>query len=189
MTTKPARIIKRYQNRKLYDTTDSCYVTLEDIGELVRQGEDVQVIDNTSKEDLTSVTLSQIIFEEEKKQKSALPLATLTNLVRSSGETIRGLASRALESGVREVENVWNEVHDLVERLVSRGQITAEARNDLLGIIQKLVGNKLRPPKSPAQTGMAQTEIQALRSRIEELERRLQSQDPRNPKVPPNPHD
>jgi polyhydroxyalkanoate synthesis repressor PhaR len=68
------RVIKRYSNRKLYDTQSSRYVTLEQIADLVRGGEDVRIVDNNTKEDLTSITLAQIIFEEEKKQKSFLPL-------------------------------------------------------------------------------------------------------------------
>ena len=66
---KEPKIIKRYQNRKLYDTVDSCYVTLEDIRDMIKMGEDVRVIDNATKEDLTSVTFAQIIFEEEKKRR------------------------------------------------------------------------------------------------------------------------
>ena len=60
------RVIKRYANRKLYDTRESRYVTLQDIAEFVRIGENVQIIDNKSKEDLTRVTLAQIIYEEER---------------------------------------------------------------------------------------------------------------------------
>src|SRR5258706_8911140 len=62
-----ARTIKRYANRKLYDTRDSRYVTLDHIAAMVRAGDDVRVIDNTTRADLTTATLAQIIFEEEKK--------------------------------------------------------------------------------------------------------------------------
>ena len=61
-------LIKRYSNRKLYDTSRSCYVTLEEVAAMVRNGQDVVIIDNKTKEDLTTVTLTQIIFEEEKKK-------------------------------------------------------------------------------------------------------------------------
>ena len=61
------RIIKRYANRKLYDTEHSRYVTLDQISEMIRAGDDVKIVDNKTKEDLTTVTLAQIIFEEEKK--------------------------------------------------------------------------------------------------------------------------
>ena len=74
MTT--ARTIKRYANRKLYDTRESRYVTLEHIAAMVRAGDDVRVVDNTSQADLTTATLAQIIFEEEK----AMPRLSLAGL-------------------------------------------------------------------------------------------------------------
>jgi polyhydroxyalkanoate synthesis repressor PhaR len=80
------RIIKRYANRKLYDTEHSRYVTLDQISEMIRAGDDVKIIDNKTKEDLTTVTLAQIIFEEEKKQRSFLPLAAMRNIIQSGGE-------------------------------------------------------------------------------------------------------
>ena len=63
---EPIRVIKRYANRKLYDTRDSKYVTLDRIAELVRNGEEVKVVDNRTKRDLTKVTLAQIIYEEQR---------------------------------------------------------------------------------------------------------------------------
>lgn len=90
-----ARIIKRYANRKLYDTQHSRYVTLEQISEMIRRGDDVKIIDNKSKEDLTSVTLAQIIFEEEKKQKSFLPLQAMRNIIQTGGESITQLVTQA----------------------------------------------------------------------------------------------
>jgi polyhydroxyalkanoate synthesis repressor PhaR len=89
------RIIKRYTNRKLYDTKESQYVTLEQISEMIREGDEVTIIDNKSKEDLTSVTLAQIIFEEEKKQNSFLPLQAMRNIIQSGGESITQLLNQA----------------------------------------------------------------------------------------------
>jgi len=89
------RVIKRYANRKLYDTQHSRYVTLEQISDMIREGDDVQIIDNKTKEDLTSVTLAQIIFEEEKKQKSFLPLQTMRNIIATGGESISQLVTTA----------------------------------------------------------------------------------------------
>ena len=90
-----ARIIKRYANRKLYDTQHSRYVTLDQIAEMIRGGDDVKIVDNKSKEDLTSVTLAQIIFEEEKRQKSFLPLQAMRNIIQSGGESISQLVNQA----------------------------------------------------------------------------------------------
>jgi polyhydroxyalkanoate synthesis repressor PhaR len=90
-----ARIIKRYANRKLYDTQHSRYVTLDQISEMIRAGDDVKIVDNKSKEDLTSVTLAQIIFEEEKRQRSFLPLTAMRNIIQNGGESFASLFSEA----------------------------------------------------------------------------------------------
>ncbi len=75
------RVIKRYSNRKLYDTHDSRYVTLEQLADLVRQGEEIRVVDKSTEKDLTSATLAQIIFEEEKRTPK-LPIERLKQIIR-----------------------------------------------------------------------------------------------------------
>src|SRR5262245_16476807 len=90
------RVIKRYANSKLYDTQRSRYVTLDQIADMIRSGEDVKIVDNSSKEDLTTVTLTQIIFEEEKK-KGFLPLSALRNIIQSSNQSIQNIATTAGE--------------------------------------------------------------------------------------------
>ena len=80
------RVIKRYSNRKLYDTQDSRYVTLQQIGEMVRRGEDVRIIDNKTKEDKTEVTLALILSEDLKNKPRSVPLGTLRNLIQERGE-------------------------------------------------------------------------------------------------------
>ncbi len=89
-TEQPAgqgkRVIKRYSNRKLYDTADSRYVTLQQIGEMVRRGDDVQIIDNKTKEDKTEVTLALILSEDLKNKPRSVPLGTLRTLIQERGE-------------------------------------------------------------------------------------------------------
>jgi polyhydroxyalkanoate synthesis repressor PhaR len=82
------RIIKRYSNRKLYDTRDSRYVTLLQIAGMVRAGEDVQIIDNATKEDKTEVTLALIISEELKSQPRSVSVGTLRDLIHQRGEKL-----------------------------------------------------------------------------------------------------
>ena len=89
------RVIKRYANRKLYDTKSSQYVTLDQIAQMIRTGEEVRVLDNSTKDDLTSVTLAQIIFEEEKRQKSFIPLQAMRHLIQSGGASLQELAQQA----------------------------------------------------------------------------------------------
>lgn len=93
------RVIKRYTNRKLYDTAESRYITLEEISEMVKQGLELQIVDNKTKEDLTSVTLAQIIFEEEKK-KNRMPLSVLREIIRHPGESLSGFITRELSPRV-----------------------------------------------------------------------------------------
>lgn len=82
------KIIKRYQNRKLYDTQQSCYVTLDDIAKMIRANEEVMVIDNKSKNDITAATLTQIIFEAEKKASQYAPLFTLREIIQNANGSI-----------------------------------------------------------------------------------------------------
>lgn len=91
LTVKPnakTKIIKRYQNRKLYDTQQSCYVTLDDIAKMIRVDEDVMVIDNKTKNDITAATLTQIIFEAEKKASQYAPLFTLREIIQNGNGSI-----------------------------------------------------------------------------------------------------
>lgn len=85
---KSKRVVKRYSNRKLYDTRESRYVTLLQIAEMVRAGEEVQIIDNATKDDLTEVTLAQIIYEEQKQHSRSVPLQTLRDLIHQRGEKL-----------------------------------------------------------------------------------------------------
>ncbi len=95
------KLINRYANRKLYDTERSCYVTLDDIGEMVKAGDDLRIIDNRTNEDLTSVTLTQIIFEDQKRpdQSTILPLGALRGIIQSGGEILLKLSNPVTKVG------------------------------------------------------------------------------------------
>ena len=77
-----AKVIKRYGNRKLYDTEQSSYVVLNDIAKMIRNEEEVRVIDNETKDDITSATLTQIIFGAEKKSSYSAPLDILKSIIK-----------------------------------------------------------------------------------------------------------
>jgi polyhydroxyalkanoate synthesis repressor PhaR len=91
------RIIKRYQNRKLYDTHQSCYVTLEEIAQIIREGHEIQVIDNKSKNDITYMTQIQLLFDQERKSTKAGDVELLKRVIRSEEGTFTGHI-RSLES-------------------------------------------------------------------------------------------
>lgn len=81
------RIIKRYQNRKLYDTHQSCYVTLEEISQIIREGNEIQVIDNKTKNDITYMTQIQLLFDQERKNTKPSDVELLKNVIRGEEGT------------------------------------------------------------------------------------------------------
>ncbi|HEY3568931.1 MAG TPA: polyhydroxyalkanoate synthesis regulator DNA-binding domain-containing protein [Thermoanaerobaculia bacterium] len=100
------RLIKRYESRKLYDTEESRYVSLDEIATWIRQGQEVRVVDNATNNDVTSQTLTQIILDEGRKGTSFIPSELLHDLVR--------LGERAVSTGM---EQVQNGVDKLIDRL------------------------------------------------------------------------
>lgn len=127
--------IKRYPNRKLYDTTDKTYVTLNRVADLIRQGVDVHVVDYTTGEDLTAITLSQIIFEQEKKQSGFLPRPLLTGLVKAGGETLESVR-RTLTKPLDLIAHVDDEIERRIRLLIEKNELTEDAGDELR---QKLV--------------------------------------------------
>lgn len=123
-------VIKRYPNRKLYDTEAKKYITLEGIARLIRQGEEVVVIDHTSEEDLTAVTLTQIIFEQEKKKGGFLPKSVLTGLVQAGGDTINTLR-RSLSVPLDLIHQVDNEIERRLQVLINKGELAKEEGSNL----------------------------------------------------------
>jgi polyhydroxyalkanoate synthesis repressor PhaR len=118
-------LIKRYPNRKLYNTETKQYITLEVIADLIRQGDEIQVIDHTSGEDLTAVTLTQIIFEQEKKQSGFLPKSVLTGLIQAGGDTLNSLR-RTLATPLNLLHQVEEEIDRRLQALIKGGELTME---------------------------------------------------------------
>jgi polyhydroxyalkanoate synthesis repressor PhaR len=118
--SKEPKVIKRYTNRKLYDTVESRYVTLDEIAAMIKDGVEVRIVDNRTKEDLTSVTLAQIIFEEEKK-KNQMPLAVLREIIRHPGESISGFIQKEVTPRVASIrEEAESRVASIREGAESR---------------------------------------------------------------------
>ncbi len=117
-------LIKRYANRKLYDTETKRYVTLEDLAGFVRQGEDVRVVDHATGEDLTSQTLFQVVFEEEKKIGGLLPQVFLTRLIRAGGSTMSALRSRLV--ALDPFQTVDEEIRRRIRSLAEQGLLREE---------------------------------------------------------------
>ncbi|OIO94833.1 MAG: hypothetical protein AUK03_06165 [Anaerolineae bacterium CG2_30_64_16] len=118
-------LIKRYSNRKLYDTDGRHYVSLDSIAALIREGEDVRVVDHETGEDLTTVILTQIIVEQERKRAGFLPRAVLTGLIRAGGDTVSVLR-HGLTAPLDLLRQVDEEIERRVQQLVGAGELAAE---------------------------------------------------------------
>src|SRR5215472_8711408 len=174
------KVIKRYTNRKLYDTVESRYVTLEEIGEMIKQGLEVRIIDNRSKEDLTSVTLAQIIFEEEKK-KSRMPLGMLREIIRHPGESISGFIQKEVTP---RVNSIREGAESRLDKLLRRDEGAAESMSpaELIKSSQRLLEEWQRKIDERIKHGVENVvgslpalgrDLQALTQRLETLEKKL----------------
>jgi len=174
------KVIKRYTNRKLYDTVESRYVTLDEIAEMVKVGLEVKIVDNRSKEDLTSVTLAQIIFEEEKK-KNRMPLAMLREIIRHPGESITGFIHKELTP---RVNSIREEAESRLDKLLRREEGGTEGMTpaELIKSSQRLLEDWQRRLDERIKHGVENVigtlpalgrDMQALTQRLETLERKL----------------
>jgi polyhydroxyalkanoate synthesis repressor PhaR len=118
-------VIKRYPNRKLYDTAARQYIALDGVAALIRAGAEVQVVDHATGEDLTALILMQIIVEQEKRQSGFLPQALLAGLVQAGGHTLAALR-RSLIAPLDLVRHVDEEIERRIRSLVLAGDLAEE---------------------------------------------------------------
>ncbi len=158
-----AYVIKRYSNRKLYDTQESRYVTLDEIEEMIRGGREISVVDAASGEDLTSVTLSQIILEHERNHRGTLPTSFLHQLIKH-GEAWQDFVQRSMKSSLEGVVSNQREMERIFQDWASRAGwgIGAPPRADA-----KLDG-------AEPDADRLREEVSALRERLRSLEERLE---------------
>jgi polyhydroxyalkanoate synthesis repressor PhaR len=159
------RVIKRYGSRKLYDTEESRYVSLEEIAEWVRAGQQIQVIDNQSSEDVTAHTLTQVILEEGKRGTSAFSADFLHDLIRrgeqvvSSGvESIQSGVDRLIQASVDRVPPL-RALRDETETLRQRLDVLESQLSD----IESSVEPTARTFKRPTAVGRPATRVSVVR--------------------------
>ena len=143
-------IIKKYGNRRLYDTTNSKYVNLEDIAGLIREGRDVQVVDAKTGQDLTRVTLTQIITEDAKEKPTGLPLELLRQLIVASDEVRQEFVMWYLKSAF----DTYQKVQDAVQSRLGEVQSAILSPVDMM---KQLIGAPTRRAISAASPGGAGT--------------------------------
>lgn len=173
-------IIKRYPNRKLYDTEGKRYVTLEGIAGLIRAGKEIQVVDNTSGDDITTLTLTQIILEQERGAYGYLSDSFLTGLIRAGGDWLV-----AFQHGLRSPQNFLRQIDEeirlRIQALVHAGELSEGEGH---GMLEKLLSQTARLNERhrldekiqaylETRQVPSQGDIQALRDQLERLEETL----------------
>ena len=154
-------VIKKYGNRRLYDTTSSRYVNLDDLAAHIRAGREVQVVDAKSGQDLTRVILTQIITEDAKDKPTGLPLELLRQLIIASDEVRQEFLMWYLKSAFE----TYQKLQDTVQNRLS------EVQSAILSPVD-LMRRFLSTTASASAETKEETEVEALRKRVAELEGR-----------------
>ena len=160
---------------RLYDTSGSRYINLEDIAGLIRSGKDVQVVDAQTGEDITRVTLTQIIVDDAKQQPTGLPLELLRQLIVSSDTVGREFIMWYLKSAFEAYESVQNKLQSGLSGVQS-------AAKSPINMIKSFIQGQAPENRAPERQTEATAELQQLRERIAELEAHIET--PKRAKAP-----
>lgn len=166
--------IKRYSNRKLYDTDAKRYITLEEIEKCILNGEEVRVVDHATGRNLTSLTMVQILFEREKKRHGMLPVPLLSRLIRAGDRTwnlIKGLLTTSMDT----VGGVNEEIMRRIESLAENGDISSSEALKLKGLLlNQLSINQAAMAKNKSTKALdSESSEPASRETIEELKAQI----------------
>jgi polyhydroxyalkanoate synthesis repressor PhaR len=192
-------LIKRYANRKLYDTESKRYITLDGIAEMIRQQQDVKVIDHETGEDITALTQAQIIFEQERKLRSGIPRTVFTNIIQTGSDTLSQVW-HALIPPDEMKKAVDSEIEKRVQMLMKTGQLSDD---DGIRWLDLLLTPPVSEPEAPKldraaplsgleklikQRAPSQEQLEQLTKQVEaltaEVERLTKLKLPRPPKPP-----
>ncbi len=190
-------VIKKYANRRLYNTGTSTYVTLEDLAAMVKKGEDFVVYDAKTSEDITRSVLTQIIFEQENKAgQNLLPANFLRQLIRFYGDSMQMLVPRYLEASIesftREQEKFRHQMSQAfgtgpfapLEEQVRRNMEMFERAFTMFAPFGRpqatdrpaepqKASEPPRPPESPKPAAEPGEEIDDLKRQLDEMHKRL----------------
>jgi len=165
-------LIKRYANRKLYNTDTSRYITLKGIAELVEADEDVRVIDNETGEDITSITLSQILVDNERSNR-AVPKTLLSDLIQRSGDALYGALKKSVGEASDGIEGLQKNVRKAIRAREDEAtrirDALHDARSEWDGVLENAMGRVFRALDLPRRK-----DIEALSENLERVAEALE---------------
>ena len=162
------RLVKRYSNRKVYDTSESRYVTLDEISRWVKAGEEVKIVENESGEDLTAVTFAQIILEEERKKTGYLSLPLLRNLIQHGEAALQGIAA-TVDRGMEAIRNAPERARTRVQELTNVSDRLGELQRRLDDVVRKSLEAVTSHPTFQQEMRRIERTRQALETRVGRL--------------------
>jgi polyhydroxyalkanoate synthesis repressor PhaR len=165
-TTKKAgeRLIKKYPNRRLYDTQTSSYITLADVKQLVLGNEDFVVVDAKSEEDLTRSILLQIILEEESNGQPMFSSSALSQIIRYYGHTMQGMMGSYLEKNIQVFIDIQNKLAENSKGLMEEKSFSPEMWTQFMSV------------QGPMMQGMMSNYIEQSKSLFIQMQEQMQSQ-------------
>jgi polyhydroxyalkanoate synthesis repressor PhaR len=164
-----AYVIKRYANRKLYDTQSKRYLTLDEVAILVRAGEEVQVVDADTGGDLTGQVLSRVIAEGSRREGGLVPQNLLVEWIQRPGEAVVGAVRNSVSVGQRTFEQFGGELTKLVGSVVGREGKPSESARKAAEAVGRAIEDRLR--SLVAELNLAtKSDIETLSRRLDALE-------------------
>jgi polyhydroxyalkanoate synthesis repressor PhaR len=163
-----ARLVKRYGNRKLYDTSESRYVTLDEIGRWVKAGEEVKILENDSGEDLTAVTFAQIILEEERRKSGLLSLRVLRELIQHGEAALQGLAA-TVDRGMEVIRSAPERAQRRVQELTQVSERLGELQRRVDEVVRRSLEMVVTHPTFQKEMRRIERTVRALEARVARL--------------------
>ncbi|CAM3053479.1 hypothetical protein SPAN111604_01400 [Sphingomonas antarctica] len=179
VTPNPGRapvIIKKYANRRLYNTESSSYITLDHLAKLTREGRDFKVLDAKSDEDITHGVLTQIIMDEESRGETLLPPAFLRQLIAMYGDSMQALVPQYLEASMTAFRRNQAQFNDAMKGAFEGGPFAEIAKRNLAMFEAATTAfqPKVKGESAPAPTAAPQTDdVTALKAQLAEMQARL----------------
>jgi polyhydroxyalkanoate synthesis repressor PhaR len=165
-------IIKKYANRRLYDTESSSYITLERLAEMVRQKRDFKVVDAKSGEDITRGVLTQIIMDEEARGSTMLPVNFLRQLISMYGDQMQSVVPQYLEASLDALQRNQVQMREAVAGAIAANPLAEIARRNMEMFTKAAgVATPAEGDKAPADDNKA--ELAGLKAQLAELQKQL----------------
>jgi len=163
--------IKKYANRRLYDTESSSYITLDRLAQMVRQKRDFKVIDAKSGDDITHSVLTQIIMDEEARGTTLLPVNFLRQLIGMYGDQMQAFVPQYLEASLETLQRNQSQFRDAMSGALSTNPLAELTRRNL-EMLTAAAG--LRPAaKEAAAPDPPRSELAELRAQLAEMQKKL----------------